>query len=49
MMFPRFWTQFGFDQSMKSDNSGAYKVRDEMEWSVYYIVLAIVFNSKLIK
>ncbi|CAL9024854.1 unnamed protein product [Prunus brigantina] len=37
-MFPKFWTQSDIDWSMKSDNSGSYAVRSEMEWLVYSIV-----------
>ncbi|CAL2256443.1 unnamed protein product [Prunus armeniaca] len=46
MMFPKFWTQSDIDSSMKLDNSGSYEVRSEMEWLVYYTVLAIGFHSK---
>ena len=46
IMFPKFSTQSDIDWSMKSDNSGSYKVRSEMEWLVYCIVIAIGFHSK---
>ncbi|CAL2256381.1 unnamed protein product [Prunus armeniaca] len=46
MMFPKFWTQFDSDLSMKSDNSDSWEVRSEMEWFMYCILLAIGFHSK---
>ena len=49
MMFPKFLTRSDIDWSMKSDNSGSYEVRDETEWLVYCMVLAVGFHSKLTK
>ncbi|CAL2239457.1 unnamed protein product [Prunus armeniaca] len=46
MMFPKIWTQSDFDWSLKSDNSGSYDVRSEMEWLAECIVLDIGFKSK---
>ncbi|CAL8089656.1 unnamed protein product [Prunus armeniaca] len=46
MMFPKFWTQFDIDWSVKLDDSCSYEVRSEMEWLVYCIVLSIGFHSK---
>ena len=46
MMFPKFWTQSDIDWSIKLDNSGSDKVRSEMEWLVFCIVLEIGFHSK---
>ncbi|CAL2230172.1 unnamed protein product [Prunus armeniaca] len=34
MMFPKFWTHFDIDWSVKLDDSSSYEVRSEMEWLV---------------
>ena len=49
MMFPKFWTQSDIYWSLKSDDSGSYEVRSEMDWLVYCIVWAIGFHLKLTK
>ncbi|CAL8089662.1 unnamed protein product [Prunus armeniaca] len=46
MMFPKFWTQFDIDWSVKLDDSCSYEVRSEMEWLVYCIVLPTGFHEK---
>ena len=45
-MFPKFSTQSDIYWSLKSDDSGSFEVRSEVEWLVYFIVLGIGFHSK---
>ncbi|CAL9024890.1 unnamed protein product [Prunus brigantina] len=45
MMFPKFCTQSDIDWSMKSDNSGSYAVRSEMEWFLYSVLLRLDFTQ----